>query len=375
MRATRRAVAVAGVATTAFGSFPETDATGLALEALGSALDDAGLERAQVDGLITSRVPSYARLCELARIEPAFVWALPPHGRMSGVGLTAAVDAVAGGRAEVVALAYGNDGRSRRVFYGGSGWSEDQDLWQAWGMTSPGAEHALLFERHRHLYGTTSEQLAEVAVAFRSHAARNPQAVMREPIGVQDHQRSRYVVEPLHLLDYCLINDGGVALVVTTAERARDCRHGGVEVLAAATAGGLSSASFPPEDFWRAPMQACAEATFGATGLGPQDVDVAQIYDNFSPTVLFTLEGFGYCAPGEGGAFVEGGALALDGHLPTNTSGGHLSESYMQGWALNVEAVRQVRGTADGRQVRGARVAHYMCAAPICSSILYGEAS
>jgi acetyl-CoA acetyltransferase len=291
---------------------------------------------------------------------------------MSGVGIAAAANAVADGRAEVVALAYGNDGRSRRVYYGGAGSGEDRDLWQAWGMTSPGAEHALLFRRHSHLYGTTSRQLAEVSVAFRGHAALNPAAVMREPITVEDHQRSRFIVEPLHLLDYCLINDGGVALVVTTLERARDCRRSPVEVLAAATAGGLAEASFPPEDFWRAPMEACADDSFGRAGLAHADVDVAQIYDNFSPTVLFTLEGFGYCGTGEGGAFVEDGALRLGGRLPTNTSGGHLSESYMQGWALNVEAVRQVRGEGGERQVPGARVAHYMCAAPLCSSILYG---
>lgn len=371
MRADRRAVAVAGVATTAFGSFPETDATGLAVQAVLEALADAGLERAEVDGVVTSRVPSYARLCEVAGLQPRFAWPLPPHGRMSGVGLAAAVNAVADGRAEVVALAYGNDGRSRRVFYGGVGWSEDQDLWQAWGMTSPGAEHALLFQRHSHLYGTTSLQLAEVSVAFRSHAARNPGAVMREPVTIDDHQRSRFIVEPLHLLDYCLINDGGVALVVTSLERARACRRPPVVVLGAATAGGLARSSLPPEDFWREPMGICARDVYAQAGIRPEDVDVAEIYDNFTPTVLFTLEGFGFCPPGESGPFVQGGALNVDGRLPTNTSGGHLSESYMQGWALNVEAVRQIRGEGSV-QVEGAGIAQYMCAAPLCSSIVYG---
>ena len=367
----RRRAAVAGVATTAYGSFPETDATGLALRALSEALDDAGLERHEVDGLITSRVPAHPRFCELAGLDPSFVLELPAYGRFTGMAIKTAVDALLAGHVEIIALAYGNDGRSRRVHYGGGNAEGEQSLWHAWGMTSPGAQHALLFQRHSGLYGTTTEQLAHISVAFRDHASLNESAVMRNPITVKDHENSRLIVAPLRLLDYCLINDGGVALVLTTLERARACRRPPVQILATATASALSDSSFPPDDFWYAPLTACAES-FAAAGITPEEVDVVQIYDNFTPTVIFTLEGLGFCGRGEGGPFVEGGALSLGGSLPSNTSGGHLSESYMQGWALNAEAVRQVRGEAGARQVPACRIAQYAAAAPLCSSIIYG---
>jgi acetyl-CoA acetyltransferase len=366
-----RSVAVAGVATTDYGAFPETDATGLAVRALSDALADAGLQRQNVDGLITSRVPSHPRFCELAGIDPHFVLQLPAYGRLTGVAIKAAIDAVLAGHVEVVALAYGNDGRSKRVHYGGGDSEEEQTLWHAWGMTSPGAQHALMFQRHNALHGTTTEQLGEISVAFRHHASLNESAVMRKPITLEDHHKSRFIVAPLRLLDYCLINDGGVALVITTSERARACRRPPVEVLAAATAGELSQTSFPPEDFWHAPLAACAAESYGSAGIAPDDVDTAQIYDNFTPTVVFTLEGLGFCERGEGGSFVENGALSLRGRLPSNTSGGHLSESYMQGWALNVEAVRQLRGEAGARQVPDCEIAQYAAAAPLCSSIIY----
>src|SRR3984893_7277425 len=131
----------------------------------------------------------------------------------------------------------------------------------------------------------------------------------------------------------------------------------------------LAGSSFPPDDFWRAPMGKTADASFAAAGVKHADVSALMIYDNFTPTVLFSLEGYGYCAPGESGPFVAEGHLALGGRFPTNTSGGHLSESYMQGWALNVEAVRQVRRECGERQVLDATNAHYMAAAPVCSSI------
>jgi acetyl-CoA acetyltransferase len=370
--ASRRIAAAAGVATTAFGSFPETDATSLAVQALWGALDDASLSRRDIDALITMRVPAHWRFCELAGIDPDYVVPLPPFGRMTGVAIQIAAELVESGTAEVVALAYGNDGRSNRVRYGGSDWEEDQGLWRAWGMTSPGAEHALLFRRHQWLFGTTTEQLAAVSVAFRRHASMNPAATKRDPITIEDHEASRPIVLPLRLLDYCLINDGGVSIIVTSLERARSCPKPPVQILATATAGSLGASSTPPDDFWYEAMSRCAKAVYGRAGVGPQDVKCAQMYDNFTTNVLFTLEGFGFCGRGEGGAFVSTGALEPGGGLPSNTSGGGLSESYMQGWNLNVEAVRQVRGDAKERQVSGADVVQYMAAAPLCSSVIYG---
>jgi len=162
---------------------------------------------------------------------------------------------------------------------------------------------------------------------------------------------------------------------MTTTDRARDTKQPPVHVRGFGQASAFKNSTFPPDDFWLAPMRQVAEATFRMAELKPADMDALMIYDNFTPTVLFSLEGFGFCPVGESGPFVAGGRLALGGEFPTNTSGGHLSESYMQGWALNVEAVRQVRGECGARQVANATHVQYINAAPICTSIIYsGEA-
>ena len=220
-------------------------------------------------------------------------------------------------------------------------------------------------------YGTRPEQLAEVSMAFRHHASLNPQAVMRKTFDLDAYLDARFICEPLRLLDYCLINDGGVAMIMTLADRARDLRQTPVHLAAFAQRSQFVDSTFPPEDFWREPMAQAGAETFAKAGISHADVDALMVYDNFSPTVMFSLEGFGYCPVGESGSFVQDGRLKLGGQYPTNTSGGHLSESYMQGWALNVEAVRQLRGNCGERQVPGAEFVHYMAAAPVISSILY----
>ena len=240
-------------------------------------------------------------------------------------------------------------------------------------MTSPGAFHALMARRHMALYGTKDEHFGIVAKTFRDHAALNPAAVMRTPYTLADYQNSRYICEPLHLLDYCLINDGGVALVLTSAERARDLAKPPAYLRGYGMATALSDSTFPPDDFWRAPAKKAAARSFRMAGLVHDDISTLMIYDNFTPTVLISLEGFGYCAVGESGPFVAEGHLAIGGRYPSNTSGGHLSESYMQGWALNLEAVQQVRGSCGARQVENCHFAHYMAASPVVTSIIYGR--
>jgi acetyl-CoA acetyltransferase len=271
---------------------------------------------------------------------------------------------------------YGNNGRSGGDRYGGASdayGSGGAGLWFPYGMTSPGAFHALMARRHMALYGTTSEQLGTVAKTFRDHAALNPAAVMRTPYTLAEYHASRYVCEPLHLLDYCLINDGGVALILTSGERARDLAQPPVYLRGYGMATALTGSGFPPDDFWRAPMKKAGEESFRMAGLTQKDISALMIYDNFTPTVLFALEGYGYCGEGESGAFVADGHLGLGARYPTNTSGGHLSESYMQGWALNLEAVLQLRGACGARQVRGCAFVHYMAAAPVVTSIIYGR--
>src|SRR5258708_5717703 len=161
-----RRVAVVGVGNSRFGNFPDSDASGLAAEALAAALDDAGLRPADVDGLVVNRVPHYARFGEMTGISPRWGMQLPAEGRMSGISIETAVMAIASGMASTVALVYGNNGRSRRVYYGG-----DPSIWAPWGMTSPGAQHALMWRKHMLRYGSTTEQLGQIAVAFREHAS------------------------------------------------------------------------------------------------------------------------------------------------------------------------------------------------------------
>jgi acetyl-CoA acetyltransferase len=372
--------AVAGLGSTAFGALHRS-ADDLAGEALRAALTDAGLLASQVDGLLTHRVRSYEALAADHGMNPLWTATLPPEGRMTGPALQLAAAVLRAGLCRTVAVVYGNDGRSRGATYGagnsgstqaGEGYGTAPALTTPYGMTSPGAFSALMFARHRHLYGTSERQLAEVATTFRAHAALNPQAMRRDPLTVDDHLASRYVVEPLHLLDYCQINDGGVALVLTTADRARDLPRPPVLVLGAAQRSRLVGSDFPPDDFWAGALGEAGAEVLAAAGRDRTDVDALMAYDNFSPNVLFTLEGLGWCKPGEAGEWIGEGRIGLGGELPCNTSGGQLSEGYLQGWGLVAEAVRQLRGECGPRQIPDARLVQCACAAPIVSSVLFG---
>jgi acetyl-CoA acetyltransferase len=369
LRALKNKIAVVGVGNTQYGDFPTISDYGLGAQAFKAAIADCGLNKDQIDGLGVCRVPYYGRMGEVLGLNPRWTLSLPGHGRMSGMSIVEAVLALATGAANYVALIYTNIGRSRRMNYGG----EDTTFWDPWGFTSPGAAHALMFRMHMQRYGTTARQLGEVSVAIRGNALLNPGAVMRKPITLDDHAGARRIVEPLGLLDYCLINDGAVCMILTTAERARDLAKppGHVSGLGARdTFRAASISNFNP-DFW---YEAVREAGVGAremAGVSLGDIDALMAYDNFSPTVLFSLEGLGFCERGESGAFVEGGALGVKGRLPTNTDGGHLSNSYMQGWGLNIEAVRQLRGECGERQVPGCEVVQYIAATPCTRSIVY----
>lgn len=243
--------------------------------------------------------------------------------------------------------------------------------WSPWGFTSPGASHAMMYQRHMHEFGTTTEDLAHIAVAFRKHAGLNPAAFRKEPITLQDHQNSRFIAQPLRLLDYCQINDGAVAWIMTSPERAKDMRKKPVYLAGYARQDQSTAASLPPTNYWYDELRTVASQVYGRAGVTRNDVDGLMIYDNFTPTVLFSLEGMGFCEQGEGGAFVRDGTLELGrGRWPTNTSGGHLSESYMQGWALLAEAVRQLRGECDIRQIPDAEVIQYICATNAAQSAI-----
>lgn len=368
-------VAVVGVGTTDYGRLPEHDATSLGIWALREAAADAGIELKDIDGLVVQRLSDYQKFIQVTNMSPRLVTATPGAGRMTGGTIQIAVQAILSGLLDTVAVVYGNDGRSAGAKYGGKGdtyGTNADQMWFPYGMTSPGAIHAMAFQRHAALYGTTVEQLGAISLAFRKHAQLNPKAVMRKPITMQDYLDARFVCEPLRLLDYCLINDGGVAMILTSGERARDLKQRPVYVRGISQMSRLAQGELP-EDFGYAAMQQVSRRVHEAAGVSQEDMDALMIYDNFTPTVIFTLEGFGYCRRGEGGRFVENGRLELGGEFPTNTSGGHLSESYMQGWALNVEAVEQVRGTLGERQVADAQLVQYLQGGPLSTSIIYGR--
>jgi len=372
----RSAAAIVGVGTTAYGVHPGQTSYSLGASALRGALQDAALDIADVDGLIVCRIPDYQRFAEINGMNPGLAFGLQGQGRMSGVALELAVANIAAGYARTVALVYGNDGRSAGVKYGGAKdtyGSGGAGQWFPFGMTSPGAAHAMMYTMHAHRYGTRAEDLGAIAMTFRQHASLNPAAVMRKPFTMDDYLATRYIAEPLRLLDYCQINDGAIALILTAAERAGDRPQRPVYIRGLGTSTVLADSSLPRDDFWFPALQEAGDTSFRVADLSRNDIDGLMIYDNFTPTVLFSLEGFGYCRPGESGAFVSDGHLALSGKLPANTHGGHLSESYMQGWNHFVEATRQIRGICGERQIADARNIHYLCGTPIASSIIFSD--
>jgi acetyl-CoA acetyltransferase len=256
--------------------------------------------------------------------------------------------------ASVVACVFSDTARSSGSrFAASAGWG---DPWGIWGMFSAAANSAIGARRHMELYGTTSEHLAAVAVTCRHHASLNPNAVRRTPMTIDDHHNSRMIVDPLRRDDCCLITDGAVAIIVTSAERAKSLRKPPVNIWGMGQAHTLQTIA--NDDWWYLPHQKQAvAAAYEMAGVGPGDIDVAEFYDNFTIAVLLWLEHAGFCGPGEAGPWIEGGEkIRLGGDLPVNTAGGNLSESYMQGWLHIVEGVRQIRGECGERQVPNAEL-------------------
>lgn len=350
--------AIVGVGATPQGKLPGSTALSLAVGAFQRALDDSGLRKDQIDGLLTfsgQTAPegqqNYLRVGETLGINPRWTGTMYMGGSTAGALVQQAVLAIEAGMATHVACVYGDAAATGGgVFNRAQGWGDSSAIW---GFMSAAANSAITAARHMALYGTTSRQFGEIAVACRHHASLNPDAVMRKPITLEDHQASRWIVEPLHLLDCCLVSDGGVCIIVSSAERARDLKQ--PPVLISGMGQGYTTQVLEREDWWYAPHQkAAVQDAYRMAGVGPRDIDVAQLYDNFTPSVLLWLEHGGFCEPGEAGAFVEGGRIRLGGELPVNTAGGNLSESFMEGWLHIVEGVRQMRGQCGPRQVQGA---------------------
>ena len=369
-------VAITGVGSTPIGVFPDEDSYSLGSTAFRNAMREAGVSPAGIDGLIVCRVPDYQRFAEIHGLNPQFALNLPGQGRMAAISLQIACQAIESGAATTVALVYGNDGRSAGMKYGGDADSYGggaAGIGFPYGMTSPGAAHAMMFRRYAHLYGSAEDALAKIAWSTRQNASLNPGAVMRKTYTLDEYYASKYIAAPLRLFDYCLINDGGIALIVTRADQTAKSGLAPVYVAGIATATQLEGSVYPPDDFWYSGMQRIVASLKTQTGLTPKDMDGLMIYDNFTPTVLFSLEGFGVCGLGEAADYVRAKDFTVKGKCPVNTSGGHLSESYMQGWGMFTEAVRQIRGECGERQIKGARHIEYMCAAPISSAVYFSS--
>jgi acetyl-CoA C-acetyltransferase len=357
----KRAAAIVGAYEHPARYAPHKTAFQIHAESARGALEDAGLSVRDVDGYCTSGGGPIGvlSLCNHLALRPNFIDSTSIGGSSFVAHAAHAAAAIAAGLCEVVLITYGSTAASDRFAIGtGGGVSSDPpDQYEGpYGPTIVGS-YALCAQRHMHEFGTTSEQLAAVAVTARRHASLNPAAKYRTPIGVEDVLASRLVSSPLHLLDCCMISDGGGAVVITSAERARDLRRPPVYVLGAAEA--VCDTGIGDRDLVKMAAGQSGPLALGRAGIRHADVDCCMLYDSFTITVLMTLEGLGFCKPGEGGSFVGEGRIGLGGELPVNTDGGGLSSNHpgMRGIFLLIEATRQLRGECGPRQVRDARIA------------------
>ncbi len=363
----RGSVAIVGVADTAVGKVPDRDATQLCVEAALRALADAGLRKEQVDGLVTCNSMAQPRMyhaeaiAEYLQIFPRWCLSANAGGGTTFSVIAQAAAAIQAGLCETVVVSMADSLRSglsraqAMVTQSSSGHPEFET---PYGATVPGY-YALVAQAYLHAFGATPEQFAAVAVTCREHAALHPHAQMRERITVADVLASRLIADPLRLLDCSLVSDGGAALVLTRAERARDFPHSPVVLLGAGEAHGHEHIS-QAHDLTTSFAKHSGERAYAMARLGPGDVDVAYVYDCFTPVVLIELEDLGFCKPGEAGAFVAAGHARIGGALPINTHGGLLSHCHPgnPGSMFAVtEAVQQLRGAAGARQVAGAEIA------------------
>ena len=358
-----RQAAIVGVYMTEQGGLQDRTTGSLYVEAVNGALEDAGLTAHEIDGIIGAGPEGTGIVGDFA---DAFGAPLRFHAQTgvgassSSAGMGIAAMAIAHGYADVVIVPTASGGAvhpnaPRRG--GGPGGSPFEYIWG----TTRASDYALAARRHMHDYGTTSEQLAEVAVAARKHATLNPASVMgsRGEITVEDVVNSRVIADPLHLFDCCLVNNGGGAIVMTSLERARSLRKTPVIMLG-------WGEGFTFYDFASAPTLTSfggtlsANTAFAQAGVRREDIDVAGVSDHFSIDVIIELEDAGFCEKGEGGPFVEDGALQIGGRLPTNTDGGYLSGSHGAACGLYTvtELVRQLRGEAGDHQVPNVELAY-----------------
>ncbi len=383
--------AIAGIGATDYSRNSGRSDLTLATQAALAALADAGLAPADIDGIVRCDMDT-VRPNDLAHalgIPQLTFWAeTGPGGTAPPAMIGLAIGAIMSGQASTVLCFRELNGRSGRRYglarnadevAGGAG-SYDE-FFTPYGLVTPGQIFALMAQRHMHEFGTRPEHLGRIALTCRARAQTNPAAQMYgRPLTMEDYLVARTIAEPLRLFDFCLETDGAAAVLVTSTERARDLRQEPVAIRAVAQSSipdpqpGVQFPVLMRESITSLPAQAVARTLYSRAGLAPEDIDVAQLYDCFTITVLMQLEDWGFCKKGEGGPFAASGAIDLGGSLPINTGGGHLSEGYIHGMNHILEGVRQIRGQSSS-QVSGA--AHCLVTAtplPPGSALILGKA-
>ncbi|MGH3351268.1 MAG: lipid-transfer protein [Nocardioides sp.] len=360
--------AIVGIGATEFSKESGRSELQLSVEATRAALKDAGLTPGDVDGLTTFTMDTSSEIAlarELGLGDLRFFSRINYGGGAACATIQQAAMAVSTGVADVVVAYRGFNERSGQRFGQVQSWASQQvntnGLDNAWtypyGLSTPAATVAMQARRYMHDYGATSADFGAVAVADRRHAATNPNAFFyQKPITLEDHQASRMIADPLHLLDCCQESDGAVAMVITSTERARDLPNPPAHIAAAAQGSAADQyvmTSYYRDEIGIPEMGVVAKGLWRQSGLTPADMDTAVLYDHFTPYVLMQLEELGFCGRGEASDFVRDGAIELGGRLPVNTHGGQLGEAYLHGMNGVAEAVRQVRGTSVN-QVAGA---------------------
>jgi acetyl-CoA acetyltransferase len=352
--------AVVGAATYGMGAAPGHEALDLAVRASLLALAEAGLKPSDVDGLFTTLPQdpfSTLTIAEYFGIHPTVSDNVRTGGSSFQIQAMWAALALDAGLCDVALIAYGSNQRSAagKLVSSGGGVMVYEHRYKP---MNPPSSYAMAAARHMHEYGTTRRQLAEVAVAARKWAQRNPDAFMREDLTIEDVLNSRMVSDPLTVRDCCLVTDGAAAVVMVHADRARDFPNKPAYLLGSASATSHRSIANMP-DLCVTAAKESGQRAYEQARVTPQDIDVVELYDAFTINTILFLEDLGFCAKGEGGRFVENGAIAPGGRLPVNTNGGGLSCVHpgMYGLFTMVEAVHQVRGTAGERQIADAKLA------------------
>ena len=353
---------IVGLGVTPMGKIYGRRAVDFAAEAIGLALDDAGLNKNDIDGLlINANIPNDMdprTQMALGFENLTLINVMNGYGSTAGAMMQYACMAIREGLAKTVVLVYADAPLSPSRGAGQSYAGPHRfplngmiGLRAAYGNFGANPEYAMAARRHMHLYGTTVEQFGIIAVGQRKWAQLSPWAQMKQPMTLEDHHNSRFIAEPLRLLDCCLVSNGAVAVIVTSSERARDLRQPPVNVLGYAQCAPGDNLSTDRHPGVETGAKRSGEIAFRMAGITRNDIGTCQLYDCYTYTVLVTLEDYGFCAKGEGGPFVADGKLGPGGSLPTNTGGGQLSGYYMWGFTPLSEAVVQARGQGGARQV------------------------